>query len=258
MHAIFAVIPILAFQFDECRYSAPREATVDAAEAVQILVEAGAGNLKIEGKPGLRQARIRGTACASDRSLLEEIELTARRVGNEIRIAANTQDLELRNREYARLNVTIEVPEGIAANIEDGSGETELSGLGAVDLQDGSGTITVQHLSGSLSISDGSGGIQVHDVRGDVTIEDGSGEIDLSDIDGTVDLRDGSGEILVSRVVRNVLISDSSGDIEVDIVGGNLTVRNDSTGDIDYSGVRGQVRVPPNREHSRSRFRLLW
>ena len=50
MHAIFAVIPILAFQFDECRYSAPREATVDAAEAVQLLVEAGAGNLKIEGK----------------------------------------------------------------------------------------------------------------------------------------------------------------------------------------------------------------
>ncbi|MGH7459610.1 MAG: DUF4097 family beta strand repeat-containing protein [Longimicrobiales bacterium] len=258
MHAIFAVIPILSFQFDECRFSAPREAVVDVADAVQLVINAGAGNLKVEGKAGLRQARIRGTACASDRSLLDEIELSANRVGNEIRINVNDQDLELRSREYARLNVVIEVPEGMAANIEDGSGDAEFSGLGALQLEDGSGDIVIHDISGAVSITDGSGFVELKNVQGDVTVEDGSGQLELTDIDGTLDLRDGSGEILVARVIRNVLISDSSGDIEVDVVGGNLTVRTDTNGDIDYRGVRGQVRVPAGREHTKSRFRLLW
>ncbi len=257
MHAIFAVIPILVFQFDECRFSAPREATVDVLDAVQVFVSAGAGSLRVEGKPGLRQVRIRGTACASDRGLLDEIELTARRVGNEIRVFANDQDLELRSREYARLDVIIEVPAGMAASIEDGSGDAELSGLGSLRIEDGSGGLTIQDIGGNVTIEDGSGRVHVTNVRGDVSVEDGSGEIQLADIEGSVDIRDGSGEIVLARVAHNVLISDSSGDIEIDVVGGNLTVRHDSNGDIDHQGVRGIVRLPAGRDHSRSRLWLF-
>jgi hypothetical protein len=246
MHVLIAAIPIL-FQIGECRHSATREANVDAAAATRIFVSAGAGSLRVEGKPGLRQARLKGTACASDRSLLPEIELTAGRIGGDIRVHANDQNLELGNREYARLDLVIEVPEGLAARIEDGSGDLGLSGLGAVSVIDGSGSIIADDILGSLDIEDGSGELIISGVRGDVTIADGSGEIDVHDVQGRVDIRDSSGEVKVTKVARDVLISDSSGGIEVDDVGGAFTVRNDSSGDIEHRGVKGGVRVPPSK-----------
>ncbi len=252
MHIILAVIPILTFQFDECRYTATREATVDAAAASRLSVSAGSGRLRVEGKPGLRQARLRGTACASDRALLEEIQLSATRSGGEVRVHANDDDKDLRNREYARLDLVIEVPENLATEIEDSSGDIEVFGLGPLQIIDGSGGIMADDIRGSLTIEDGSGEIKVTGVRGDVKIQDGSGEIDVFDVSGTVDIRDGSGEIMASKITRDLFISDSSGSIEVDDVGGAFTVRNDSSGAVDYRGVRGTVRVP---EKARRRWR---
>src|SRR5262245_20414603 len=120
MLVLWALIPLLSLQ-EECRFSAPREATVDASAAAQVVISAGAGSLKVIGRPGLNQVRIRGTACASDRDLLEGIRLTATRSGNVVRVRSSDDDLDLRNREYARLDVVIEVPEAIAADINDGS-----------------------------------------------------------------------------------------------------------------------------------------
>ncbi|MEX2283132.1 MAG: hypothetical protein WEE89_11675 [Gemmatimonadota bacterium] len=251
MHMILAVIPILSFQFDECRYSATREATVDAAAASRIYVSAGSGTLRVEGKPGLRQARLRGTACASDRRLLEEIELTATRSGTEVRVHSNDNDKDLRNREYARLDLVIEVPENLATEIDDSSGDIQIYGLGAVHITDGSGEIVADDIRGSLTIDDGSGEIKVTGVRGDLKITDGSGEIDALDIGGIVDIRDGSGQITVSKTLRDVLISDSSGGIDVDDVGGAFTVRNDGSGGIHHRAVRGTVSLP-------AKFRRSW
>jgi hypothetical protein len=244
MQLIWAVIPILTFQFDECRYSATREAAIDAAGANRIYVSAGSGSLRVEGKPGLRQARVRGTACASDRKLLDEIQLSATRNGSEVRVRANDSDLDLRSREYARLDVVIEVPENLATEIDDSSGDIELFGLGAVDLTDGSGGILIDDLRGGLTIEDGSGEIKITGVRGDLKIHDGSGSIDALDVAGLVDIQDGSGEINLTKILRDVLISDSSGGIDVEDVGGSFTVRNDGSGGIHHRGVRGQVSVP--------------
>ncbi|MGH7469319.1 MAG: hypothetical protein ACRENP_15310 [Longimicrobiales bacterium] len=255
MHAIFAVIPILTFQLEECRFHAPRETVLEVATATRLLVNAGAGSLRVEGKPGLRQIRIRGIACASDRALLDEIELSAQRLGNDMRVLANDRDLELRNREYARLNLIVEVPEGMAASINDGSGELELIALGTLDIIDGSGDITIRDIDGSVQIEDRAGLIRLSAVRGDVNVDDTTGEIDLADVIGTVDVRDGSGVVKLLRVGRHALISDGSGDIEIDGVGGDLTIRSDSNGGMDYRAVRGNVRVPLNRDYQRYK---LW
>jgi hypothetical protein len=246
MHIAIAVIPLL-FQLGECRYSAPRETTVDASAAARLVVSAGSGSLKVEGKPGLRQARLRGTACASDRELLNDIQLTANRVGNDIRVKSNDEDLRLGNREYARLDLVIEVPENMAADINDGSGDVELYSLGAVTLHDGSGGIIADGIAGDLDVEDGSGEIKITGVRGNVSIEDGSGEIDVYDVIGRVDISDSSGEITVAKVGRDVIISDSSGDIDVDDIGGAFTVRSDGSGGVDYRAVKGAVRVPSKR-----------
>ena len=93
--------------------------------------------------------------------MLEEVQLTASRSGNAVHVKSMDDDLRLRNREYARLNVVIEVPENMAADINDGSGDIELTGIGEVVLDDGSGQIEARNLSGNVQIRDGSGEIRL-------------------------------------------------------------------------------------------------
>jgi hypothetical protein len=256
MHAVMAVIPILTFQFDECRFNAPREATLDASSAVHIYVNAGAGHLRLEGKPGIRHARIRGTACASARNYLDQIKLTASRQGDNIVVSANEQDLKLRGRAYARLHIVIEVPENLAATIDHGMGELNLSGTGPLQVKDGAGNITIHGVNGRVSVEDESGGLRLVAVRGDATIKDTGGEIALTDVGGSVDIRDGAGLITLKGVTHDVQISDAAGDIEVDGVGGDFTVRTDTNGHIDWNSVRGAVRIPASqRPYARSK---LW
>jgi hypothetical protein len=69
-------------QAANCEAQASREATLDATGATEIHVEARAGALRIEGRPGTSKVTVRGTACASDGELLEQIRLVAERRGS--------------------------------------------------------------------------------------------------------------------------------------------------------------------------------
>src|SRR6476469_5314252 len=62
-------------------YTAPRNATVDAAGARSLEGEAAAGELRVEGKAGLRQVQVTGTARSSSQQLLSQIKLIAERRG---------------------------------------------------------------------------------------------------------------------------------------------------------------------------------
>jgi len=231
---------------DDCKHEAQRTATVDAAGARLLELDAGSGSLRIEGKRGITRVTIRGRACASDEDLLDDIKLEARRDGGSVVVRANVRDdndWSFHGREYARLDVVMEVPEGMAANIDDGSGSIELLHLGNVDLDDGSGEITAEDL-GDVRIDDGSGEIDLTDMRGRVDIKDGSGEIRLRNIAGAIEIDDGSGEIDVRLAKGNVRISDSSGGISVADVGGDFIVDDDGSGGIDYDNVRGRIDIP--------------
>jgi DUF4097 and DUF4098 domain-containing protein YvlB len=241
-------------EWEQCKHEAARSATVDAAGARLLDLEAGSGSLKVIGKPGLKSVVIRGKACASSADLLNDIELDARRSGSNVVVSANVQDNDnhrgWRNNEYARLDIVVEVPQGMDADIDDGSGEVELTDLGAVTLHDGSGEITADRLT-SARITDGSGEISLSDVGGRVDIKDGSGEITLRNIDGAIDIHDGSGEIKIRNAKNSVRISDSSGGIDVVDVGGDFIVDDDGSGGIEYDNVRGKIDIP--RKKSRDR-----
>lgn len=236
---------------DDCKYEAQRSTTLDAAGIRQLDLEAGAGFLKIQGKPGQTSVVLRGRACASSQSRLDDIKLDARRDGGSVLVKANIHDDDSNrrlweNNQYSRLDLTIEVPAGMDAIIDDGSGEIELDGLGAVQLEDGSGEIDASNLK-SISIEDGSGEITLTDIDGAVEIEDGSGEISLRNIAGAIDIDDGSGEITVRGARASVVISDASGSIDVSDVTGDFTVKDDGSGSIDYDNVKGRVDIPRRR-----------
>ncbi len=79
-----SLIPVRAEAQDG--YREPRNADVDLAGARAARIEAGAGSLRIEGREGLAQVRVRGTARSSNRDRLDDIKLIAERRGGEVRI----------------------------------------------------------------------------------------------------------------------------------------------------------------------------
>lgn len=236
-------LPAWACAFDSCQVSEPREATVDAAGATTVRVEAKDGSLRITGEEGLTEVRAHGEACARSRQSLKKVQLHAERSGDEVRVVV---DIPERWGEPGALDLEVRVPAGVAVHVEDGSGEVEVDGVASLWLQDGSGEIDVTDVGGDVTIHDASGEMDLVDVKGSVVLEDGSGDIRVEDIRGSVTVEDdGSGAIEARGVGGDVLVRrDGSGDIRVEDVGGDFTVEEDGSGDITHERVQGRVKVP--------------
>lgn len=247
-------IPVRVYAQDG--YTSPRNADVDARDARVVQIEAHAGSLRVEGRAGLTQVRIRGTARASTRDLLNDIKLIAERRGNAVFIKADIpdDDRNVRNwvsddRHYRGLDLLIEVPMALSLDVGDGSGEASFVNVGALSLSDGSGEIEIRGAKGSVSVNDGSGTIDIDGVQGNVKIHDGSGEIRARNVTGDVIVdTDGSGSINVSGVGGTMRVgNDGSGNIDVDGVAGNFVVDNDGGGSIRYATVKGRVDIPERK-----------
>lgn len=246
-------MPALSQNYDQCRHEAQKTANVDASGARLLLVRAGAGSLKIEGRAGLDRVIVRGRACASDARLLDEIELRTDRSGSEVTVESmrREQGWRFSDNGYARLDLVIEVPASMAADIQDGSGSIEIANLGAVDITDGSGEIDGRALHGDVRVHDGSGWITLTGVAGGVDVRDGSGSIELRDIGGAIEIADGSGEIGIQVARSSIRISDGSGGIDVADVEGDFVVSRDGSGGISHTNVRGRVDIPTRRGRRR-------
>lgn len=228
---VFVATPVMASAQD---YDAERNTTVNAAGASSVRIDARAGQLRVTGRTGVTEVRVRGTARASSRALLDEIRVEAVRNGNQVEVRALIpESRDWRWDEQALLDLVIEVPAAMA-----------------VDIDDTSGDITVESVSAKVRIDDNSGNIRLRDV-GDVWISDSSGGIEVRGVTGSVDIDDdSSGEIEVYDVTGSVRIGrDSSGSIDVARVGGDFIVERDGSGGIDYDEVKGKVDIPRRRNH---------
>ncbi|MEO5580528.1 MAG: DUF4097 family beta strand repeat-containing protein [Gemmatimonadaceae bacterium] len=254
-------IPVRVYAQDG--YTSPRNADVDASGARVIQIEAHAGGLRVEGRAGLSEVRIRGTARASARDMLDDIKLIAERRGNAVFIKADIpEDRSVRNwvngnGHYRGLDLVIEVPMAISLDVGDGSGEASFVNVGALELSDGSGEIEIRGARGDVSVNDGSGTIDIDGVQGNLKIHDGSGEIRARNVTGDVIVdTDGSGSINVSGVGGTMRVgNDGSGNIDVDRVAGNFVVDSDGGGSIRYATVKGSVDIPDQKRDRRSRGR---
>lgn len=228
---------------EECRFTAPRDAEVALDGAAAVQVAAGPGSLRIDGRPGRDRITVSGTACASEESLLDEIELVTRRSGDTLIIEARFP--EGRNRyEQVGLDLVIEVPDSLPLEVDDTSGPAEIAGVASLRMTDGSGPLWIDGVAGDVAVVDSSGELEISRVGGEVTIEDSSGEIVVQAVGGNIEIEDSSGGIDVRDAGRDVIIKqDSSGDIRVSGVAGDFLVRDDGSGGIDASDVQGDFTV---------------
>ena len=153
------------------------------------------------------------------------------------------------------LDLVILVPQGINADISDGSGDTKIFNVGSLEAKDGSGDFSVDGAAGSVRITDGSGSLRIENISGDVTVNDGSGDIDVRSVSGSFVVEsDGSGGIHATDVKGSVIVEhDGSGSIDVNKVGKDFRVESKGGGSIDYSDVTGRVDIPERHRDRRYR-----
>ncbi len=208
-----------------CDETAERSASAAAEGISTVRIIAEAGSLDVDGQLNLTEVGAEGTACASNTSDLDDIQVEVTTSGSEIVIEARTPNGD------AQFDVRVTVPDSVLVEIEDGSGSIDVRDVAGVRINDGSGDVHVAGVSGDL-----------------VVVDDGSGGLDLRDVAGTVEIRvDGSGDITVAEVGGDVRIgSDGSGSIRVTDVGGDFEVGDDGSGSISHSNVAGTVDIPDN------------
>lgn len=236
--------------------TSPRNADVDARGATSVRIEASAGSLRVEGRAGITEVHVRGTARAERSSRLGDIKLIAERRGNAVFIKADIPDNRVGlwdaihgDMGEMALDLVIEVPTSLAIDAADGSGDAEFNNTGALSCDDGSGELFVRSAHGNVRITDGSGNITVDGVEGNVNVSDGSGNIRASNVTGDFTIgEDGSGDIDASGVGGTMRVeNDGSGNIDVDRVAGDFVVESDGSGTIHYATVKGSVSIPNRR-----------
>jgi hypothetical protein len=272
---VLALVPLAAHADDDCEFRADRSIDVDVKGVSVFKLDTGAGELIVEGVPGLAQIEVRGKACASAQDALAGIQLVLQREGSTATVGTRIPDesgnWSLFESRYAYMDVRVRMPAGIKLDLRDSSGDLEVTGLtNGLDLKDSSGDIKLRDLAGNVNVTDTSGDIDVHGVSGDFTvISDSSGDINVDDVKGNAVVqedssgdislrhvggdarvdRDSSGDIDFVDIGRDAVVGvDGSGDIVADGVKGNFTVgaKSSSGGEIRQHGVGGKVTLPPS------------
>jgi DUF4097 and DUF4098 domain-containing protein YvlB len=203
-----------------------------AAAVSTVRLETGAGSLTVTGQEGVTAIDVIAEFKANVGSendakrILDNLKLTMEIRGNTFYLKT-----EQRNNwhwgDSGRIDISIVLPSRLP-----------------LDVEDGSGGISIKGVDGDIVIDDGSGEIEIDGVRGNLTIQDGSGEIRIRNAARDLEIEDGSGGIDIRHVGGNVRIEDGSGSMSVEDVNGSLVVPSDGSGSIHYADVRGKINIP--------------
>lgn len=259
----------LAASANECKFTAARNADLDAAGLKDLMLTLGSTDLDIRSAPGLTKVEVRGTACASDASKLQDLQVNARRNGDRATVDTSSNrgyiNMNVFGSSYAYMKLVVRVPATLAIAVDSGSGDVNAADLASLNFDSGSGDLIADRIAGPLTLKvgsadvkaqhvgsvdlrgSGSGDVHVSDVQGDVQAgHSGSGDLGFDRVTGNVSIGGtGSGDIRLDGIGRNVEVgSTGSGDVTADGVGGNFTVHSTGSGDIRHSNVKGSVNVP--------------
>lgn len=246
---IFFTLFFLCVSFSSS-YQEVKELSLPAEGIERLEIDCGAGFLVVSGQPGLESISAEAEIILEGRSessaekfIRERVKLSLERQGSRaILISQMKERFSAFSFRKKLINLTVYVPAEIDLGVDDGSGWLKVDNIrGKVVIEDGSGEMMVKDITGVLRIDDGSGDMEVMDIRGDVDIEDGSGSIDVERITGSVAVDDSSGSMTIHDIEEDVTVSDSSGSINIDRVEGNVTIRDDGSGSVKISNVKGKV-----------------
>ncbi|MCL1092014.1 DUF4097 domain-containing protein [Shewanella profunda] len=213
-----------------------RELTLDSQDLQGLIAETGAGSLEIVGVEGLNQIKLVADIYTNADS---KVILTLEKKANKAKLKADFEQSGFNN-DSPYMDIKLQVPAHLALDIDDGSGAILISKMTAdINVKDGSGELIING-GNNVSIDDGSGDIEVNQISGELAIVDGSGAIKVTDIQGNIVIDDGSGSIEVTNVQSTVTITDGSGDINVVNTKG-LSILAAGSGNVSFDKIDGPV-----------------
>lgn len=233
----------------ECRYSAPRNAEIDAAGLKTLAVVIGPDELNIHSDPAATRIVVQGTACASSPERLKDLAIATARHGDAASVVAHDGDhgvhIVFFSASYAYLKLDVSVPQSLAVKLQEGSGDAQASKLAALDAVVGSGDLKVHGIAGQLALQVGSGDVEARDVGSLNVSAVASGDASVAGVHGDVQVGSvGSGDFAASDVKGNATLGGlSSGDAKLTSVGGNVEVKSVGSGDFGATGVTGNVSI---------------
>lgn len=234
----------LAFSYDEVKHL-----SLSAVGIEQLEIQCGAGYLEVDGIEGLEKIEVRAEIVLkglsegqAQRYIKKYVKLSLEKRGNTaVLISKIRSSSSFFNWGEKKINLTVKVPKNIDLDVEDGSGSITIESIiGKLDIEDGSGSIDIEGITGSLEICDGSGSIGIENITGNIEIDDGSGTINVKSINGNIDIDDGSGEIEARDIAGEVLIDDGSGSIDIRNADGDVEI-SDGSGSIYINGIEKDV-----------------
>ncbi|HTA64789.1 MAG TPA: DUF4097 family beta strand repeat-containing protein [Xanthomonadaceae bacterium] len=254
---------------DECRFEAPRNATLDLAGVRTLVIEVHQHNIHLNGS-ATATGQVHGRACASSQSLLAGLQMTQHREGDRLIVEAKDDNqpfhgISFFGNHYDYLDLNINVPASLAVEFDVGSGDAWANNVAQLGASVGSGDLDVTGVHGRFEAKVNSGDIKARDVgdthvssvgSGDFTVDQvhgsvavgsvGSGDFTAEHVQGNVSVNSvGSGDATARTVGGNVDVGTiGSGDLRVNGVGHDLHVASVGSGDIQQAGVSGKVNIP--------------
>ncbi|MFX4228345.1 MAG: hypothetical protein ACFHHU_10810 [Porticoccaceae bacterium] len=138
------LIPTSAFA-QRCVFEKPIEfdIPVDGQTLLELTMESG--NLVVEGNDESDVVEIRATACAGNKSAVEDLDLVYEGHSESIDIRSVTPDISslFSFNNYAYIDTTITLPSDMDLSIDDGSGDITVRNIASLKIVDGSGNIVI-------------------------------------------------------------------------------------------------------------------
>lgn len=212
-------------------YVEVRDLRLDAAGLDSLAIEAGAGSLTVSGDPDGSEILVKATITVpgskeekARKTIDSRMTLDLRRDGDRAVISSFFENGFRGWGDQPSIALEVTLPDQLG-----------------LDIDDGSGSVSVDGVRGDIRVDDGSGSLSMSDVGGTVTVEDGSGSVSIERAGGDVRIVDGSGSIKVAHVTGSVIIDDGSGGIIVNDVSEDLIIEDDGSGGLSFARVEGRV-----------------
>jgi hypothetical protein len=141
------------------------------------------------------------------------------------------------------ISYEITVPAGTRVDGAIDSGSATLDGVGAVNLESGSGDVTIRGVSGRVNLDAGSGSVKVVDVGDAVAVEAGSGSVTVDNARAAVTVRASSADVQAHGVAGPADIENASGDVSVQLSTPNDVRAHTQSGGVSVAVPRDTYRV---------------
>jgi len=213
-----------AFSFEKVQ-----DLSLSAEGIHKLKIDSGSGSLKVTGNSSLSTIEVKAEIIVKGKSdkdaaeyIRKNVVLTLEKKGDKAVLVSRFKNKLFSGSRV--INLKVSLPKNIH-----------------LDVDDSSGGVSIQNITGDIYVDGGSGEVEVENIHGNVKIDDGSGSTSVKNVEGNVSIDDGSGSIDVNRVSGSVVVDDGSGSIDIDGVGGDVHIKDDGSGSLSITDVKGKV-----------------